>query len=242
MDVINEVPLPEKTGAILDSVRRVLLGTKNIPAHELEKMRKLVTETGYAHSNRPGGFVNGVKGIVLGGNTNPLGVLKARIRQGGVFGKGGILHGDIALSPETVDTWRKVRGGDHSFKNYASLTTDGLGQAANLAFGPGLPAAALAGAAMGTGTWGDAGAEGASLLGYALGAPFGLVGNMVGGSLGSMVGDKFRAPDPDLPTHVPDVDLHGAQSVVRSLEPVAQRSFQRFEAPEPEIYLPEAGL
>lgn len=232
MNVVDLAPLPEKVGSVLDAAKRLIVGESHIPAHELSRMRELVTDTGFAHSNRPGGFVNGVKGILFGNSKDPLGVFKARIRQGGLLGKGGIVRGDIAMDPEMVKTWRKIKGGDHSLKNYGSLASHGLGYGAGVAFGPGLPAAALAGAAMGTGSWGDVGAEGTSTLGFALGAPFGLVGGTLGSMAGSSLGNFMR------PAEVPLPDM-AAQGVARSAVPAVSRSFQRFEAPEPEIYLPE---
>lgn len=234
MDAIELVPLPEKVGSVIGAAKRLLVGGGHIPPHELEAMRKLVTDTGFAHSNRPPGFVNGVKGLLFGASKDPLGVFKARVRQGGVLGKGGLVRGDIAMDPAMIKTWRKIRGGDHSFGNYSSLAGHGLGQAASVAFGPGLPAAALAGATLGTGTWGDAGAEGASMLGYAMGAPFGMVGGMVGGSLGSYLGDSMRHSEVPLP----DIVEHNA---VRAAVPATAHSFQRFEAPGPEISLPEVN-
>lgn len=228
MDVTSLVDLPVKTAGAGGVVKRLLFGAEHIPAHELAGMRKLVTESGYM---LPGpdakGFIPKAKGFLFGGSSSPTGVLKARYRQGGILGKGGILRGEMAFNPEMFEKWKAIRGGDHSLKNYGGLVGEAIPGALNVAFGAGLPAAALVGAATGNNSYGDAAAEGASLLGFSLGAPFGLVGSMAGGAIGSAIGDRFRSTPPMVE---PEVAVP-ARAVSRSM--------QHFTPPEPEIYLPE---
>ena len=212
-------PLPgslsrvEKTAGVGSTIRRVLLGNKRLRPSELADVRRYVTAEGAPLGAGGGLLRNLLVGSDVGGR-----VLSSRFAQGGIFGKGGVLRGELAPDPELVASLGRILqgravpgvvglkpGGGRYVHPGDYLRSAGLGAnyALNVGLGLGVPylgAKAALEDSSGEGV-GRAIGEG---LGYLAGGPLGLVGLGVGGALGGSAGGRLGAalsPDP-LPASV----------------------------------------
>ena len=196
--MLPQVKVPqEKTAGIADGVMKFLRGNKALTPKQLEYVAKHVTPSGFGHLDPNKGFL---KSIFTGGHASPLGVLKSRYMQGGVFGKGGIVRGDLAFDHRTIEGLKKIRAGDiapgwQGVKQVAGTAGSTLFDAANPYFALGLPAIAVHAGLKDENLTnkqkaGILGGEAGAVLGYALGGPLGLVGSMVAGGLAQAGGQK----------------------------------------------------
>lgn len=235
-------------------LRSLLFGRKYIPAKELEKIRHLITETGFQKSQpymTDGGIGKSVFRTLFGMGPNRGAVLKARFQQGGLFGKGGVLHGDIAFDPKLFEDIKKFREGDRTLGRAASIATEGGTGLMNVGFTALAPALTAAAALKGEASGADVASESFSTIGQSVGAPFGMVGAMGAGALGTALGGIFQGKSKE------DMQEAAAREALKaSRTALAQAAANRakrlpellgatsqdassFEAPVPEIYLPQ---
>jgi hypothetical protein len=256
MNLGEIAPLPafrtKKAVAPSGFLKSVLFGRKNLSPEALGRIRKIVTESGYAlpqEYKTQGGIGRTVFRTMFGEGPNRLNILKARMQQGGLFGKGGVMHGDIAFDPEFFESIKKFKEGDRSLKRALSIGGHGLTGGLNVAFTAGLPLATAASYLKGDSTGADVASEGLSALGMSLGAPFGMVGAMAGGSAATALADLFRSDNQQQPSGpVPPASKAGlaaARSAARTMVkgmPSAYVGYSpndlSFAPPDPEIYLP----
>jgi hypothetical protein len=235
-------------------LKSLLFGRKYIPAKELEKIRHLVTETGFQKSQpymTDGGIGKSVFRTLFGMGPNRGKVLKARLQQGGLFGKGGIIHGDVAFDPQLFEDIKKFRQGDRTLKRGLNILTEGGTGLMNVGFTAAAPLLTAAAALKGEASGGDVASEGLSTIGQSLGAPFGVVGAMGGGALGTALGGIFQGKDEDTIRQEATQDAirgarHGLASAginkaknLNTLVGATPYDSSSFEAPVPEIYLPQ---
>lgn len=143
----------------------------------------------------------GLKHTLVGDHA--LDVLKQRFQQGGVLGKGGVLHGAAALHPEMVEAYNAqpsaAEGLKEILRKHKMNASSGL---INAAFLTGIPSYAGY-RALERGDPGEAGRILGDTLGYAVLAPAGLAamgGSMLGSRLGKLVGERFKQPElPSIP-------------------------------------------
>ena len=256
MNAAALAPLPKirtkKAGAISGTVRSLLVGRKYIPAKEMEKIRHLVTDTGFAKLQpykTEGGIPRTIFRGLFGEGPNRLDILKARLQQGGIFGKGGVIHGDIAFDPALFENIKKFKAGDRSLKNLSNIALEGGAGLMNVGFTAGLPLITAAAALKGEASGADVASEGLSAVGQALGAPFGIVGAMGGGAIGTALAGLLRKKDEkEITSDVQRQSMIAAKGIAANaaLRRVATAGGSlgltptqtSFEAPEPEIYLP----
>lgn len=251
-------PLPKlrtKRASIGTAARTLLFGRKYISPKDMAKIRHLITESGYAKTQpylTEGGIGKSIFRNLFGMGPNRGSILKARLQQGGLFGKGGVMHGDIAFDPQLFEDIKKFRQGDRTLSRAASIATEGGTGLMNVAFTAGAPLLAAAAALKGEASGADVASEGLSALGQSLGAPFGMVGAMGGGAIGTALGGLFSGKDEgDIREDIADssakhlrrgglatIAATSARKVPGMLGSTSQDA-NSFEAPEPEIYLPQ---
>jgi hypothetical protein len=253
MNLGEIAPLPAIRTKKASLLRSLLVGRKYISPSEMAKIRHVVTDTGYAKVQpylSKGGIGRTVFRTLFGEGPNRMDILKARMRQGGLFGKGGVIHGDIAFDPKFFEDIKKFRQGERTLGKAWDIGTEGLSGGLNVAFTAGLPLMTAASYLRGESQGSDVAAEGLSTIGQSLGAPFGIVGAMAGGAAGTALGNMFKKEDPQgtqtgVPQQTRDA-LHVAKGVNKLVRKAPYQAFTgytpdsvSFEAPEPEIYLPQ---
>jgi hypothetical protein len=228
----NLVPLPKglekRAGAFSIPLRTLFKGRKYLSPLEKSRIAHVITDTGFAksqpYSHRDGLKVELLK-MFFGGGPNRNEILKSRLMQGGLFGKGGIVHGDIAADPELFNAINKFKKGDRSAGRVFEIAREGLGSGVNVAFTLGAPAVTLAAALRGDVPYSDLASESAATVGASLLSPYGALAQAAGGGLISSVLPMSSSN----PLPPPEITMP-AKSVAKNLV--------RFEAPQPEIYLP----
>jgi hypothetical protein len=260
MDSGKLAPLPsfryKKAGLKTDLLKSILVGRKNIDPAEMASIRRIITDTGFAKPQdytTEGRFGRKVFRTLFGYGPNRMDILKARMRQGGLFGKGGVVHGDIAFDPALFDHIKKFKEGDRTFRRALSIGGHGLAGGLNVAFTAGLPLAAAAAYLKGEAPASEVAAESLSSLGMSIGAPFGLVGAMTGSTIGTglghLMGINGEASDPTATTTLSPAAKNGLSAARASARAFAggmpapslnyMPYYSSFEAPAPEIYLPQ---
>lgn len=194
------------------AVERALVGSERLSPEIEAATRQYVTSAGRINEQALG--KRKLLGDLLIGKKGTLGALKARYRQGGVIGPGGLVMGELAIDPKYKDLVRAFREAPRGTsvvdpytgklvskgKAARMLATKGIGQGINPMFLLGFPALDVA-SAISTpdsdihgGTSGILGALGGG-LGFAVAGPLGLVGGLgashIGQSLGQSVGSLF---------------------------------------------------
>jgi hypothetical protein len=164
-------------------------GMKRLSPERLADITSKVTRSGWMH---PQGQRNMLLSLAIGPK-GALNAMKARYAQGGVLGKGGLVRGDLAFNPEMFERIKRIRSGTASWKDYPGVAGHVAGAGLNTAGVLAAPALLTADAAMSplapgenrvTKTLGSLG----SGLGWALGGPLGLGGDLVAGTIGGAVG------------------------------------------------------
>jgi hypothetical protein len=257
MNAAALAPLPKvrikKAGMVSDAVRALLVGRKYIPAKEMAKIRHVITDTGYAKTQpylTQGGMGRGIFRNLFGDGPNRGAILKARLQQGGLFGKGGVLHGDMAFDPALFESIKKFKAGDRSLKNVSNIALEGGTGLMNVGFTAGLPLMTAAAALRGDASGGDVASEGLSTIGQALGAPFGIVGALGGGAVGtSLAGLLSKRDDEDIKRDLQKQVIIAGKGLAANKAAQGAKHLQgylgvtpdtaSFGAPEPEIYLPQ---
>jgi hypothetical protein len=192
---------------ILDKVTRFLVGSEKMAPEALQAARKFVGETGRINHQALGD--RRLLGDLLIGKKGTMQALKGRFSQGGVFGPGGLVAGEIAVDPKFKDLIKNYRGapkGSRIVDPYTGasmsragatgkLVAKGLGESVNPLFVLGFPAMDIA-SAINTpdedehgGMSGVLGALGSG-LGFAVAGPLGLVGSMGAGHVGQRIGSS----------------------------------------------------
>jgi hypothetical protein len=212
LDVIKLAGDIVKTSSVGSVLKQLALGRKLSPVQRAFT-RKHVTAGGYAK-----GHQGGTLRKLLVGPKGATNTLKARYLQGGIAGKGGLLRGELAPSPELLETLKRVRGGNalptYAYRpsgsmlpkvspgDYSSLLGQGSMYGMNLGFGVGLPGYLAYDAATNPAhASGDRAGLAAEALGsgagYLLGGPLGLVGAMAAsqalGGAGKAVGQSLSS-------------------------------------------------
>jgi len=196
----------------LGSAERALLGDAtlkyNLSRKELAQLRKYVSEAGRAtDASTKGG--SGIRRALVGSTAAPD-IIKARYRQGGLIGPGGVFLGDLAMSEALRQSLKRTgaRLSGRAVQERApsigrDLRTMAAGipsQGLNLGFGLGFPVSAALAAQSMDPRQDDGGLSGVgralgSGLGYLGAAPFGIGGGMLGshlaGELGASIGNLF---------------------------------------------------
>ena len=180
-----------KKASIGKAFKRFLVGRKDLGSEGLAKVRESVTDTGWAHLDPNKGFF---RSILTGSGKSGLGTIKGRFAQGGVFGKGGLLRGDLAWNPKSWEVIRKLNRGQATGADLRSLGKTLPFDLLNTGIVAGMPLAAgyhvatadnmPAGERVGT-----LGGELGTVAGYALGGPFGLIASLGGGVLAGTAGE-----------------------------------------------------
>lgn len=204
---------------ILDAAARFLVGSEKLAPEALQTARKYVSETGRINHSALGD--RRLLGDLLIGKKGTMSALKGRFAQGGVFGPGGLVAGELALDPKFKELLKNYRSstGQHVLDPYTGqrlsrshatrkLVTKGLGETINPLFVLGFPALDVASALKTPdeeehgGMSGVLGALGGG-LGFAVAGPLGLVGGIgaghVGEQLGSSIGSMFDPKKKQVP-------------------------------------------
>lgn len=193
-------------------VERALVGTEKLAPEVEQATRNLVSSSGRINHDVLGN--RKLLGDLLIGKKGTTDALKARYRQGGIIGPGGLVMGEFAVDPrykELVNAFRAAPKGANVVDPYTGklvskrtavrmLATKGLGQGLNPLFLLGFPVMDIS-SAISTpdsdphgGNSGILGALGGG-LGFAVGGPLGLVGGLgashVGQSIGRSIGGLF---------------------------------------------------
>ena len=176
----------------LTALRHALLGRGRAALTAASRAAPIITETGAYIAKEAPELTNptildrlkqvglNAKGLI--GGEQPIDVWKQRFAQGGVFGRGGLMHGSMAFSPE-VYNHIKTHGWRSALKNKPGAL---LGNLSNPALTVAVPAyAAYRAKQRGEGIGGIVG----ETIGYGVGAPFGVAGFMLGGQAGRAVGE-----------------------------------------------------
>ena len=197
-------PLSESMlGPLARAAKKVLLGG----GEKALTLPRIITHTGaidYELLNKlhppPTGFIashlQNLKHILTG--NHGLDVLKQRFQQGGIAGRGGLVHGAYALSPGTVN----IKNFPRLFKEQGVLNTlkqhggdalvGSVGDAANLGWMAALPAYGTY-KALERGDPAEAGRTLGETAGWMLGAPLGAAGALVASPL-SRMGSLMYSP------------------------------------------------
>mgnify|MGYP001317084651 CR=1 FL=1 len=204
---------------ITDNLVKFLVGTEKLAPEVRAGVRKYVSETGRLAEESLG--KRRLMGDLLIGKKGTTDALKARYTQGGVFGPGGLVMGELAVDPKfkkLVKNFKKAKGSNKVLDPYSGKTisknkataliaTKGVGQGLNPLFLLGFPIADIKTSLDTDASEEHGGASGflgalGSGLGFAAAGPLGLVGgmgaSMVGENLGSAVGSLFD-PKASLP-------------------------------------------
>ena len=197
---------------ILEKATKLLVGTEKLAPEALQTARKYVSRTGRINQGALGN--RRLLGDLLIGQKGTMDALKARFAQGGIFGPGGLVGGELALDPrfkKLIKSYKSTPRGAYILDPYTGrnisraratgkLFTKGLGESINPLFLLGFPAMDVA-SAINTpdsdehgGMSGVLGALGSG-LGFAVAGPLGLVGGIGAGHIGeqicSSVGNLF---------------------------------------------------
>jgi len=196
----------------LQSAEKVVLGDAalkyNLSKKELEALRKYVSEAGRAtEESLKGG--SGLRKALIG-STSAADVVKARYRQGGLIGPGGVFLGDLAMSEPLRQSLRRTgdrlrgrgvqAGAPTVSKDVKTLATGIPGQALNVGFGLGFPISGVLAAQAMDPSLDEGGLSGVGRalgggLGYLAAAPFGMGGGILGshlaGEVGASIGNLF---------------------------------------------------
>lgn len=199
------------------AVERALVGTEKLAPEIQKATRELVTDTGRINQEALG--KRKLLGDLLIGKKGTMDALKARYRQGGVVGSGGLILGEFAVDPrykQFIKNFKEAPKGAKVINPYTGelvtkgkatqmLATKGLGESVNPLFLLGFPAMDIATAAS-TPDYDEHGGMSGILgalaggAGFAVGGPLGLVGglgtSMLGESIGKGLGSML---DPDKP-------------------------------------------
>lgn len=196
--------MPVRAGPI----RRLLIGEGPAALKAME--RPIISASGAyvpTHPPREGvsAFLHGLKGMLVG--EQPVAQVRQRFIQGGVFGRGGLLHGPLAWDPafsKAVEQHGWV-GALKNPKTRMAAIEGTLSAGIQPAMFVGLPAYGAYRATQRGKSPGAAIGEG---LGFAAAAPFGAASNIAGLGLGR-VGEHFL-PAPELPSIESMGGLQGA--------------------------------
>jgi hypothetical protein len=197
---------------VLSAVSKALVGTEKLAPEVEAAARKYVSETGRINHEALG--KRRLLGDLLIGKKGTTEALKARYRQGGIVGPGGLIMGEFAMDPrykKLVTNYRQAAKGSPVLDPYSGqeltraaatkkLVTKGVGQSVNPLFLLGFPAMDVSTAINTADSDEHGGMSGilgalAGGAGFAIGGPMGLVGgigaSMLGESLGKSVGGMF---------------------------------------------------
>jgi hypothetical protein len=211
--VLPDTPLPDgltKSAGLAKALRSLAVGKKLSPS-ELAWARKSVTESGAA-AGPSGGFL---RSLLIGSRGAP-GVLKGRLAQGGLLGKGGLLRGELAPPLELLNAIKRLKGSRYGLptSKHTLLGDSGraVGLGANYALtaglGVGIPALGVSQALKSDTPIEGTGRAIGEGVGYLAGGPLGLLGFMgasmaggaAGGSAGAAIESALPAPAaPNLP-------------------------------------------
>ena len=231
MDLIPPIPADgEKRAGIVGKALFGLgeEGLKQLSPRKMKALREVVTESGWAVPQGKSGhlrsFAIGPKGM--------LKTMKGRYQQGGALGKGGLIRGDLAFNPELFKKIQRIRGGTATWKDYPGVAGHLAGTGVNAAMSVGMPAvmaysAATAPLLEGESRMGNALEGIGSGIGWTLGGPLGIAGDLgVGlalGGAGKFLGD---AVSPALPAGVGSSQQmpspHLQPSMKKTMIPAAQ--------------------
>lgn len=194
--------------SILDKATRFLVGSEKLSPEVTSLARKYVSETGRINHEALGS--RKLLGDLLIGKRGTLDALRGRYTQGGVFGPGGLVAGELALDPkfkQLLANYRSTPLNSRVIDPYTgnsisraramgNLVTRGLGESINPLFMVGFPALEVS-EALNTpdhdergGMSGVLGALGGG-LGFAVAGPLGLIGSMGAGHLGQQLGSSL---------------------------------------------------
>jgi hypothetical protein len=227
--VLPPIPIPRgltKSASLAKALRALAVGKKLSPS-ELAWIRKSVTESGAA-ANPTGGLLRSL----LIGQRGAADVLKGRMAQGGFFGRGGLLRGELAPPVDLINAVKRLRGNQYglSVGKHTRLGDSGraLGLGANYALtaglGVGIPALGISQALKSDSPIEGTGRALGEGVGYLAGGPLGLLGFMgasmaggeVGGRAGKAVEDALPEPAvaelPPPPIYVNTRGLHSGYS------------------------------
>jgi len=198
---------------ISNAVSKALVGAEHLAPELRAATRKLVSESGYINQKALGD--RRLMGDLLIGKKGTLDALKARYRQGGLIGPGGLVMGEFAIDPKFKELLSALKEGKQYITNpytgetitrtrgLAKAVTAGTGQAINPLFLLGFPAMEIA-EALETpdyeerGGYGGIGGAIGSGLGFAAAGPLGLLGGMAASHLGEGIGRSLGSlADPD---------------------------------------------
>lgn len=230
---------------ILDRAAKALVGTEKLAPEIESAARKYVSSTGRINHEALG--KRRLLGDLLIGKKGVTEALKARYRQGGVIGPGGLIRGELALDPrfkELVRNYKQAPSGSTLVDPYTGqvisrakatrmLATKGLGQSINPLFLLGFPAADVATAIATPDADEHGGMSGilgglAGGAGFAIGGPLGLVGgigaSMLGENLGKAVGGVF---DPSDTSFIPSSSTAGATRLPRASDVILDAAVPR---------------
>jgi hypothetical protein len=173
-----------------------------------EAARQFTPDVARQYANqRPGGltrFGRGVGDIMVG--QNPLKIMKQRAQMGGLMGRGGLLHGEMAIDPDVMRAWRAAKDPNNP-AGYGGLALPVTMDALNKGMAYAMPAGMMYEAAKAPevegqskmenigGTLGDA-------LGWAVGSPFGMLSGgafaapftAAGKAIGRTVDPNYKDP------------------------------------------------
>lgn len=127
-----------------------------------------------------------IKHVALG--EKPLEILKQRLMQGGLVGKGGVLHGAYAFNPELVD---KIKEPGMNFKKLREMAPMAAGDAINHIWLSALPAYGAVKAVQAKDPE-ELGRVLGDTAGWAIGGPMGMAGGLVANHTADM-GKKMMA-------------------------------------------------
>jgi len=145
------------------------------------------------HYRTPPGQGSGMLRSLLVGN-HGLRTLKGRYHTGGLLGKGGLLRGELAWSPEVASAARNIRHQGLTPERAWALARAAPGDMLSKAFILGFPAYGI-GSTLATGgdprysTGQQIGRELGSSLGWALTGPLGALGFIPGTAAGESIGE-----------------------------------------------------
>ena len=203
--MVTLVPLPEgmeKQAGKEGLLRRILLGAKQLSPDKLREVRKHVIPSGWIPYDPNRGWI---KSMLLGHSKHPLKSLQSRFRQGGIFGKGGIVRGELAFNPELFERVKRIKGGTATWRDYPGVLGHLAGTGLSTSFLVGMPAAATYEALSspplpGQSRWGNVLSELGSTSGWYLAGPLGvpaeIATSILAGKMGKSIGEAISPPIP----------------------------------------------
>lgn len=145
-----------------------------------------------------------LKRLLMG--ERPVDVLKQRLVQGGLAGKGGLIHGAMAYSPEVTEAAQRHGGIVKGLIKEPGNAIDAAGTTLGNALTFGLPAISAAKHLSNRDTT-NAGRSVGEMAGWVAGMPFGLPGNLIANQmagLGENAAKSYFKPE------LPKIDLPDA--------------------------------